>query len=92
MTQKDRNNVYLDTELKESAREMFKTYGLSLSDGINFLLKQATEKKTPILDLNIEQIKPKDSDYKLIEEARKNRANGEKVYSIDEVMKEFNVN
>ena len=92
MTQKVRSNVYLDTELKESAREMFKSYGLSLSDGINFLLKQATEKKTPILDLNIEQINPKDSDYKLIEEARKNRENGEKVYSLDEVMKEFNAN
>ena len=92
MTQKVRSNVYLDTELKESAREMFKSYGLSLSDGINFLLKQATEKKTPILDLNIEQINSKDSDYKLIEEARKNRENGEKVYSLDEVMKEFNAN
>ena len=67
-------------------------YGLSLSDGINFLLKQATEKKTPILDLNIEQINPNDSDYKLIEKARSNRANGEKVHSLDEVMKEFNAN
>lgn len=35
MTQKVRSNVYLDTELKESAREIFKKYGLSLSDGIN---------------------------------------------------------
>ena len=92
MTQKVRSNVYLDTELKELAREMFKNYGLSLSDGINFLLKQATEKKTPILDLNIEQINPNDSDYKLIEKARSNRANGEKVHSLDEVMKEFNAN
>ena len=47
MTQKIRSNVYLDTELKEIAREMFKNYGLSLSDGINFLLKQATDKKSP---------------------------------------------
>jgi len=92
MTQKIRSNVYLDTELKESAREMFKNYGLSLSDGINFLLKQATDKKSPILDLNIEQISPNDPDYKLVEEARKNRANGEKIYSLDEVMKEFNAN
>ena len=92
MTQKVRSNVYLDTELKESAREIFKNYGLSLSDGINFLLKQATEKKSLILDLNIEQINPNDSDYKLIEEARKNRVNGEKIHSLDDVMKEFNVN
>ena len=92
MTQKVRSNVYLDTELKELAREMFKNYGLSLSDGINFLLKQATEKKSPILDLNIEQISPNDPDYELIEKARKNRANGEKIYSLNDVMKEFNVN
>ena len=92
MTQKIRSNVYLDTELKESAREIFKTYGLSLSDGINFLLKQATEKKSLILDLNIEQISPNEADYKLIEEARKNRANGEKIHSLDAVMKEFNAN
>lgn len=92
MTQKVRSNVYLDTELKESAKEMFKNYGLSLSDGINFLLKQATEKKTPILDLNIEQINPNDSDYKLIKEARKNRVNGEKIYSIDEIIREFSAN
>ena len=92
MTQKIRSNAYLDSELKESAREMFKNYGLSLSDGINFLLKQATEKKSPILDLNIEQISPNDPDYKLIEEARKNRANGEKIHSLEEVMKEFNAN
>ena len=92
MTQKIRSNVYLDTELKKSAREMFKNYGLSLSDGINFLLKQATEKKSPILDLNIEQIKLNDHDYKLVKEARKNRVNGEKIHSLDEVMKEFNTN
>ncbi len=92
MTQKIRSNVYLDSELKESAREIFKTYGLSLSDGINFLLKQATEKKSLILDLNIEQINPNEPDYKLIEEARKNRANGEKIHSLNDVMKEFNVN
>lgn len=92
MTQKVRSNVYLDTELKESAREMFKNYGLSLSDGINFLLKQATEKKTPILDLNIEQINHNDPDYKLIQDARKNRTDGEKLYILDDIMREFNAN
>ena len=56
------------------------------------LFKSLVEKKTPILDLNIEQINPNDSDYKLIEKARSNRANGEKVHSLDEVMKEFNAN
>lgn len=91
-TQKVRSNVYLDTELKENARELFKKYGLSLSDGINFLLKQATDKKTPMFDLDIEPIYTNDPDYKLMEEARKNRRNGEKIYSLEKVMKEFNAN
>lgn len=56
------------------------------------LKKSATEKKSPILDLNIEQIKPNDPDYKLIQKARKNRVNGEKIHSLDEVIKEFNTN
>ena len=89
---KIRTTVYLDSKLKESAREMFKNYGLSLSDGINFLLKQATEKKCSILNLNIEQINPNDHDYKLIREARFSRINGEKIHSLDEAIKEFNVN
>ena len=38
-----------------------------------------SEKRNSILDLNIEQINPNDSDYKLIE---KNRTNGEKVINI----------
>lgn len=83
-TQKIRSNVYLDTELKENAKEMFKKYGLSLSDGINFLLKQAMDKKNPMFDLDIEEVHPNDPDYKLMRDADK-----EKSYPLSEVMKEF---
>ena len=82
----------LDTKLKATAKELFKSYGLSFSDGINFLLKQATDKNTPMLSLDIEPIYPNDTDYKLMQEARENRKNGEKTYSLEKVMKEFNEN
>ncbi len=71
--QKVRSNVYLDVDLKSSAKEIFKNYGLSFSDGLNLLLKQATDRKSPILinDLDIELVYPNDPDYKLMQEARK---------------------
>lgn len=37
-------------------------------------------------NFNIEQISHDDPDYKLVEEARKNRANGENIFSLDEVL------
>jgi len=90
-TTKTRSNIYLDTELKENAKEIFKKYGLSLSDGINFLLKQVTNNNIPIFDLDIEPIYPDDPDYKLMQKARENRKNGEKIHTLEEVKKEFNV-
>lgn len=43
--------------------------------------------KKELENFNIEQISNDDPDYKLVEEARKNRANGEKIFSLDEVLK-----
>ena len=43
-------------------------------------------------DLDIEPISPDDPDYQLIQEAREKRKNGDKLYSLDEVMKDFNAN
>ena len=43
-------------------------------------------------DLDIEPIYPDDPDYQLIQEAREKRKNGDKLYSLDEVMKDFNAN
>jgi antitoxin component of RelBE/YafQ-DinJ toxin-antitoxin module len=78
--------IYLDEELKSVTKEIFKSYGLSFSDGLNFLLKQVMDKKTPILsdNLQIETIPHNDPDYALMQSTV-----GEKSYSLDEVMKEF---
>ena len=65
---------------------MFKEYGLSLSDGLNLLLKQAIEKKDKFLipEFDIEPIYPDDPDYKIMLEAKEARKKGEKVYSLEE--------
>lgn len=41
VSQKIRTNVYLDSEMKEKAQEIFKTYGMGLSDAFNIFLSQA---------------------------------------------------
>ncbi|MBA1420413.1 MAG: type II toxin-antitoxin system RelB/DinJ family antitoxin [Epsilonproteobacteria bacterium] len=38
---KTRTNVYLDTKLKEQAKEIYKHYGLSLSEAVNMFLAQS---------------------------------------------------
>ena len=38
---KSRTNVYLDTNLKEQAKEIYKHYGLSLSEAVNMFLAQS---------------------------------------------------
>lgn len=83
-TQKIRSNVYLDEELKSITKDIFKSYGLSFSDGINFLLKQVSDRKTLILnkDLDIEVVSPNDPDYALMEATK-----GEETISLDEFMK-----
>jgi len=81
-TTKTRSNIYLDTELKENAKQIFKKYGLSLSDGINFLLKQVTNNNIPMFDLDIEPIYPDDPDYKLMRDTDK-----DKTYTFEEAIK-----
>lgn len=80
--QKVRSNVYLDINLKQKAMNMFKEYGLSLSDGINILLEQATETKSLIVDLNLEPVYKDDDDYKAILETR-----NDELVSLDEFLK-----
>jgi len=74
--EKVRSNVYLDKNLKEKAKELFKEYGLSLSDGLNMLLKQAIEKKDKFLipEFDIEPVYPDDPDYKIMQEAKKDKS------------------
>jgi DNA-damage-inducible protein J len=40
-TGKVRTNVYLDASMKEKAQEIFKTYGMGLSDAFNIFLSQS---------------------------------------------------
>jgi len=91
--EKIRSNVYLDKNLKKTAQIMFKEYGLSLSDGLNMLLKQAIDKKDKFLipQLDIEPVYSDDPDYKIMQEAKKARKEGEKVYSLDEVAKKLGI-
>ena len=39
--EKSRTNVYLDKNLKEQAKEIYKHYGLSLSEAVNMFLAQS---------------------------------------------------
>ena len=39
--EKTRTNVYLDTKLKAQAKEIYKQYGLSLSEAVNIFLAQS---------------------------------------------------
>ena len=83
---KVRTNVYLDKNLKNQAKEFFKQYGLSLSDGLNFLLKKTLEKKELDLDMEIEPILPSDPDFKIAKNAYKNyKKNPENYVTFDEI-------
>ncbi len=83
-TTKIRSNLYLDKELKEKAKEIFKEYGLSLSDGINMLLNRVVKNRELIVpkELDIEPIDKNDPDYKIVEKTR-----GEETISLEEFMK-----
>lgn len=39
--EKVRTNVYLDSDLKEKAKSIYKQYGISLSDAMNMFLAQS---------------------------------------------------
>jgi len=41
VVEKSRTNVYLNTNLKEQAKEIYKHYGLSLSEAVNIFLAQS---------------------------------------------------
>ena len=44
-TNKVRTNVYLDKTMKEQARDIFKQYGMGLSDAFNIFLSQSVMEK-----------------------------------------------
>ncbi len=79
---KTRTNVYLDTEMKKKAQEIFKQYGMGLSDAFNIFLAQAVMEKGIPFQIKI----PNDETAKVIKEAREGK-NMTKV-SLEELKKE----
>ncbi len=67
LTHKVRTNVYVDAELKEKAKEIFRKYGLTLSDAINIFLAQAVYKRGIPFPIEL----PNDVTLKTIEDSRK---------------------
>ena len=53
VAQKTRTNVYLDANLKSQAKDIYKQYGLTLSDAVNMFLAQSVFNKGLPFDLKI---------------------------------------
>ena len=63
---KVRTNVYLDSDMKEQAKQIFKKYGVSLSDAINIFLTQSVMERGLPFEVKL----PNDETIKAIEDAR----------------------
>ena len=79
---KTRTNVYLDTEMKNKAQEIFKQYGMGLSDAFNIFLSQSVMEKGIPFQIKI----PNEKTAKVIKDARENK-NMTKV-TLEELKKE----
>jgi len=51
--QKIRTNIYLDTNIKDQAKEIFSRYGLSLSQAVNIFLTQSVLNRGLPFDVKI---------------------------------------
>jgi len=80
--EKTRTNVYLDTEMKKKAQEIFKQYGMGLSDAFNIFLAQSVMQRGIPFEIKI----PNDETAQIIKEAREGE-NMTKI-SLDELKKE----
>jgi DNA-damage-inducible protein J len=56
---KVRTNVYIDANIKIKAKELFKKYGVSLSDAINIFLAQSVLEKGLPFEVKILMMKLK---------------------------------
>ena len=79
---KVRTNVYLDSEMKEQAKAIFKRYGVSLSDAINMFLTQSVIERGLPFELKL----PNDETIQAIEEAR--ASTNADIITMDELEKE----
>ena len=65
-TSKVRTNVYLDSDMKAQAKEIFKHYGVSLSDAINMFLTQSVMERGLPFEMKI----PNNQTIQAIKDAR----------------------
>jgi len=79
---KIRTNVYLDANMKKKAQEIFKQYGMGLSDAFNIFLAQAVMERGIPFDVKI----PNEETAEVIKDARKGK-NISKI-SLDALKKE----
>ena len=68
-THKVRTNVYLDADIKAKAQEIFKQYGIGLSDAFNMFLSQSVLERGIPFEIKI----PNQETIEAIEDARNNR-------------------
>ena len=80
---KIRTNVYLDKENKEKAQEIFKKYGMGISDAINIFLSQVVMEKGIPFKIKI----PNETTLKTIKEVQEGK-NMQEV-SFEELKKEI---
>lgn len=84
MAAKIRTNVYLDSEMKAKAQEIFKTYGIGLSDAFNMFLSQSVLERGIPFQIKI----PNNETIQAIEDAR----NGKNMTKVSlEDLKELSV-
>ena len=68
-THKVRTNVYLDADIKAKAQEIFKQYGIGLSDAFNMFLSQSVLERGIPFEIKI----PNTETIEAIEDARNSR-------------------
>ncbi len=66
VSEKIRTNVYLDKNLKSQAKDIYKQYGLTLSDAVNMFLAQSVFNQGLPFDLKI----PNDETLKAMKDVK----------------------
>ncbi|MDD2888724.1 MAG: type II toxin-antitoxin system RelB/DinJ family antitoxin [Aliarcobacter sp.] len=69
ITNKIRTNVYLDSDTKQKAHEIFKQYGLELNEALNIFLTQSILQRGIPFEIKI----PNDETLETIKDVRTNK-------------------
>ena len=75
--------MQLTIDIKESALDKIMYLLEHLKNDVKII------SKIPSSDLDIEVVEESDPDFGYVKDARESRENGEKTYSLDEVLKEY---